>query len=173
MVPKGFIRYHVLAALNEKPMSGSELTEQIEKHTGGAWKPSPGSIYPLLSWLQDNAYIKELPTENGLKRYELTSTGKALLEEQIKMHKKFREEAGFLTEPFFDRFLMKIPCGKSAQIHASMKRLAVSTFKLGHTLRENYSEPALDEALNAIDEASAKLDAINQKLKGEPKHESK
>lgn len=33
MVPKGFIRYHVLEALNEKPMSGSEMMEQIEKHT--------------------------------------------------------------------------------------------------------------------------------------------
>ena len=53
-------------------MSGSELMEEIEKHTGGHWKPSPGSIYPLLSWLQDNGYIKELPSENGLKRYELT-----------------------------------------------------------------------------------------------------
>jgi DNA-binding PadR family transcriptional regulator len=76
MVPKGFIRYHVLEALNEKPMSGSELMDQIEKHTGGTWKPSPGSIYPLLSYLQDNGYIKELPTDNGLKRYELTLTGK-------------------------------------------------------------------------------------------------
>ena len=34
-VPKGFIRYHVLEALNEKPMSGSELMDAIEKHTGG------------------------------------------------------------------------------------------------------------------------------------------
>ena len=72
MVPKGFIRYHVLECLSQKPMSGSELMEDIERHTGGCWKPSPGSIYPLLSWLQDNGHIKELPVENGLKRYELT-----------------------------------------------------------------------------------------------------
>ena len=66
-VPKGFIRFHVLRALNEKPMSGSELMEKIEKHAGGFWKPSPGSIYPLLSSLQEHGYIKELPTENGLE----------------------------------------------------------------------------------------------------------
>jgi DNA-binding PadR family transcriptional regulator len=173
MVPKGFIRYHVLEALNEKPMSGSELMEQIEKHTGGTWKPSPGSIYPLLSWLQDNGYIRELPTENGLKRYELTQTGKALLEEQTKVRKKFREEAGFVTEPFFERFFMKIPPEKTAQIRASMKRLAITSFKLGSSLRENFSEQALNEALKTIDEASAKLEAINTKLKGEPKNESK
>jgi DNA-binding PadR family transcriptional regulator len=173
MVPKGFIRYHVLEALNEKPMSGSELMEQIEKHTEGAWKPSPGSIYPLLSWLQDNAYIKELPTENGLKRYELTQTGKALLEEQTKMRRKFREESGFLTEPFFDRFFMKIPPEKTLQIRTSMKRFAVASFKLGSTMRENFSEQALDEALNVLNEASGKLEEINNKLKGEPKNESK
>lgn len=171
MVPKGFIRYHVLEALNEKPMSGSELIDQIEKHTGGAWKPSPGSIYPLLSWLQDNGYIKELPTENGLKRYELTESGKNLLEEQTKVRKKFREEAGFLTEPFFERFLMKIPAEKTAQIRASMKRLAIASFKLGNTLREHFSEKELDEALFAIDETSRKLEEINNKLKEEKSSE--
>ena len=171
LVPKGFIRYHVLEALNEKPMSGSELMEQIEKQTEGAWKPSPGSIYPLLSRLQDNGYINELPIENGLKRYELTLTGRKLLQEHAKMHKKFREEAGFLTQPFFDRFLMKIPPEKSAQNRTSMKRLAISTFKLGHTLRETYSEEALEEALRTIDEASTKLEAINNKLKVKTKNE--
>ncbi len=170
MVPKGFIRYHVLEALNEKPMSGSELMDQIEKHTGGAWKPSPGSIYPLLSYLQDNGYVKELPVENGLKRYELTPSGKTLLEDQAKVREKFREDSGFLN-PFFERFFMKIPPEKPAQIRASMKRLAVTSFKLGHTLNDNYSEKALDEALAAIDEASEKLEDINAKLKGENKHD--
>jgi len=94
MVPKGFIRYRVLNSLKEKPMSGSEIIESIEKHTGGFWKPSPGSIYPLLAWLQDHAYIKDLPVENGLKRYELTKNGNALLEEQERIRKKFVEEAG-------------------------------------------------------------------------------
>src|SRR3972149_3163410 len=110
MVPKGFIRYHVLEALNQKPMSGSELMEEIEKQTGGFWKPSPGSIYPLLAWLQDNGHIKELPAENGLKRYELTESGKALLAEQEKVRHQFSEEAGFMPGQFFDSFLMNRHC---------------------------------------------------------------
>ena len=90
MVPKGFIRYRVLESLNEKPMSGSEIMTDIEGQTGGFWKPSPGSIYPLLSWLQDNGHVKELPMENGLKRYELTEKGKKLLFEQRKIRKHLR-----------------------------------------------------------------------------------
>jgi len=169
MVPKGFIRYHVLEALSEKPMSGSELMEEIEKHTSGFWKPSPGSIYPLLAWLQDNAYIKELPTENGLKRYELTQSGKAMLEEQKKIRKKVREEVGFLPAPFFDTFLMKIPPEKTVAIRDSMRRLAIAFFHVGSTLQEKFSEQALNEALSAVNETSKKLEEINKKLKGEPK----
>ena len=168
MVPKGFIRYHVLEALSQKPMSGSELMDEIEKHTGGFWKPSPGSIYPLLSWLQDNGYIKELPVENGLKRYELTESGKALLDEQKQIRKKFREEVGFLPAPFFDSFLMKIPPEKTAEIRKSIRRLAISFFQLGSTLQEKFSEQALDEALSVVDEASRKFEEINKKIKGNP-----
>jgi DNA-binding PadR family transcriptional regulator len=166
MVPKGFLRYHVLQALNQKPMSGSELMDEIHEHTGGNWKPSPGSIYPLLAWLQDNAYVKELPTENGFKRYELTQNGKDLLDEQTKIREKFHADAGFMTNPFFDRFFSKIPEEKTNQIRAAMKGLLFSSIMLGKTLRENYSEKDLDEALKVLDEASQKLDEINSKLKG-------
>src|SRR5664279_5278803 len=158
MVPKGFLRYHVLEALNQKPMSGSELMEEIHKHTGGNWKPSPGSIYPLLAWLQDNTFVKELPTENGFKRYELTKSGKDFLEEQTKIREKFQSEAGFMTNPFFDRFFGNVPQEKSNQIRASMRRLFVSSIKLGKALRENYSEKTLDEALKVLDDTSAKLE---------------
>jgi DNA-binding PadR family transcriptional regulator len=171
MVPKGFLRYHVLEALNQKPMSGSELMEEIHKHTGGNWKPSPGSIYPLLAWLQDNEYVKELPTENGFKRYELTQSGKELLEEQTKVREKFRSDAGFMANPFFDRFFGNVPQEKSNQIRASMRGLFVSSIKLGKTLRENYSEKDLDEALKVLNEAAQKIDEINSKLKSENKHE--
>ena len=167
MVPKGFLRYHVLEALNEKPMSGSELMDQIQKHTEGAWKPSPGSIYPLLAWLQDNSYVKEAPTENGLKRYELTQNGKDLLEEQTKIRENFTQNAGFLASPFFDRFFSNVPEEKTTQIRASMKRLFISSIKLAKTLRENYSEKELNEALKVLDEASTKLEQIRTKIKGE------
>jgi len=165
MVPKGFIRYRVLESLNEKPMSGSELMEEIEKHTGGCWKPSPGSIYPLLAWLQDNGCIKELPLENGLKRYQLTTSGKTLLEEQKTIRAKFREEIGFFPAPF-DNFFMKMPQEKIVEIRNSMKRLALAFFNLGKTLKEDYSAKALNESLSAVDAASEKLEKINKKLKG-------
>ena len=167
MVPKGFIRYHVLEALNEKPMSGSELMEEIENHSGGFWKPSPGSIYPLLAWLQDNGGVKELPQENGLKRYELTPNGKALFEEQRKIRQKFREQAGFMPGQFFDNFMTNIPPEKLSEIRDTLRNFARAMFLLGKSLREHYSEQGVDEALRVIGETSKKLEGINQKLKSE------
>ncbi len=164
MVPKGFIRYHVLEALNEQPMSGSELMEEIEKHSGGFWKPSPGSIYPLLAWLQDNSYVRELPQENGLKRYELTQNGKALFEEQKKIREKFREQAGFMPGQFFDNFMPNIPPEKLREIRDTMRNFAQAMFRLGNSLRENYSEQVVNSALRVIDETSKKLESINQQI---------
>jgi DNA-binding PadR family transcriptional regulator len=167
MVPKGFIRFRVLESLNEKPMSGSELIEEIEKNTSGFWKPSPGSIYPLLSWLQEHRCIHELPTENGLKRYELTESGKSLLDEQKRIRQKFREEVGFLPAPFFEGLLSRISPEKTIEIRESIRRLAITFFNLSSTLKENFSEKALKETLGVLDETSKKLDEINRKYMGE------
>jgi DNA-binding MarR family transcriptional regulator len=105
--------------------------------------------------------------ENGLKRYELTESGKALFEEQKKIRKHVRKEAGFLSAPFFDSFLMKIPPEKNDEIRKSVKRLAIAFFQLGSALQEDFSEEALNEALRVVDEASRKFEEIHKKLKGE------
>jgi DNA-binding PadR family transcriptional regulator len=111
--------------------------------------------------------VKELPQENGLKRYELTQNGKSLLEEQKKIRQKFREQGGFMPGQFFDSFLTKIPHENIGEIRDSMKHLAIAMFTLGNTLREKYSQEALTEALQVVNETSKKLEEINKKLKGE------
>ena len=171
MVPKGFIRYHVLESLGEKPMSGSEIIGEIEKRTNGHWKPSPGSVYPLLSWLQDNGYVEELPTDqNGLKRYQLTQNGKNLLEEQKKIRTNFRKEAKLFAPPFLGALWFKIPSEKTAEIRETMRRLMSAFFELGGSLEEKFSEVALEQARKVLDEAAEKLEGINRKL-GESKDE--
>lgn len=181
MVPKGYIRYQVLESLNEKPMSGSEIMNQIESRTDGRWKPSPGSIYPLLAWLQDNGHVKELPPEqSGMKRYELTENGKALLEEQRKIITEQREKmkeyskshwkfgrGRFFGPPFLGAFLAGLPEEKIVEARKTMRRLAMSFFELGRNMEEHASEKAFDEALKLLNTTAEKLEEINQKLKGE------
>jgi DNA-binding PadR family transcriptional regulator len=164
MVPKGFLRYHVLEALNEQPMSGSELTDHIQKHTGGKWKPSPGSIYPLLSWLHCNAYIKEIPADSELKRYELTQSGRDFLDEQTKIREKFSESAMFMASPFFDRIFSRIPAKKTNEIRVAMKRQLASSIKLAKVLQENYSEQTMAEAIKVFNETNKKIEDIIKKI---------
>ena len=166
MVPKGFIRYHVLESLGEKPMSGSEIMDEIEKRTNGHWKPSPGSVYPLLSWLQDNGFVKELPTDqNGLKRYQLTEKGMNLLDEKRKIGLKFRKEAKFFAPPFLGALWFKIPPEKTVEVRETMRRLMSAFFDLGGSLEEKFSEKALEQACKVLDETAGKLEEINQKLR--------
>jgi len=167
MVPKGFIRYQVLESLSEKPMSGSELMNDIEKRTNGHWKPSPGSIYPLLAWLQDNGYVKELPTDqNGMKRYELTDSGKALLDEERRIKKKFKREARFFCPPPFLGAWFRIPPEKTLEVRESMRKLMAAFFELGSDLEEEFSKKAIEEARKILDDAAEELEKINKKMKG-------
>ena len=62
-VPRGLLRFLVLKMLSEKPMSGTEIIEEIQTQTG-SWKPSPGSIYPLLSWMLKKATPKNCQEMN-------------------------------------------------------------------------------------------------------------
>lgn len=166
IVPKGFIRHHVLESLSEKPMSGSEIMGDIENRTNGHWRPSPGSIYPLLAWLQDNGHVKELPSDqSGLKRYELTDKGKVLLEEQKRIKKEFGREAKFFAPPFLGALWFHIPPEKTAEVRESVRRVIGAFFDLGNCLEQEFSEQAIEEATKALDETSGKLEGICKRLK--------
>ena len=170
MVPKGFIRYQVLEALSEKPMSGSEIMDEIEKRTSGHWKPSPGSIYPLLAWLQDNGYVTELEShEGGMKRYQLTEKGKTLYDEEKKIKRSFRREAKMFPPPFLGALWFRIPPEKTAEVRESVKRLMIAFFEFGTTLEANFSEQAVEEARKVLDETAERIEKINKDLKAKKK----
>ncbi|MEM1566691.1 MAG: PadR family transcriptional regulator [Candidatus Bathyarchaeia archaeon] len=167
-VPKGFLRFQVLELLSEKSMSGSEIINEIERRTGGWWKPSPGSVYPLLAWLQDNGYIREVPAEEtGVRRYTLTDKGKQLLEEQRKVRCHFRMGRKFFALPMMGGLWLRIPAEKAEEIRESFRRLFKALFSLGLTLEERFSEQTLKEALTVLNETAKRLEEIEKRLKGE------
>jgi len=66
----------ILSMLNASPKTGAEIMDSIEEMSQGWWRQSPGSIYPLLSELEKEGYIKKL--DDG--KYELTQKSKDELE---------------------------------------------------------------------------------------------
>ena len=77
---RGDVRAAVLVLLDEGPMTGYALMAEIERRSEGAWRPSPGSVYPTLALLEDEGLIRPQPGD-GRTPYELTDDGKAHVEE--------------------------------------------------------------------------------------------
>ncbi|WP_442972802.1 PadR family transcriptional regulator [Rhodococcus sp. G-MC3] len=77
---RGDVRAAVLLLLADSPMHGYELIQQIVAKSDGAWKPSPGSIYPALSQLEDEGLVMIEKVE-GRKTAQLTDQGKAFVDE--------------------------------------------------------------------------------------------
>ncbi|WP_173572507.1 PadR family transcriptional regulator [Acetobacter sicerae] len=74
----GEMRLLVLSLIAENPTYGYELIKTIEEKFGGSYTPSPGVIYPTLTWLEEAGYIR--PTaEEGRKSYGITSEGEAFV----------------------------------------------------------------------------------------------
>jgi DNA-binding PadR family transcriptional regulator len=75
----GELRFLLLAVIAEQPRHGYELIKLIEERVGGSYSPSPGVIYPTLSWLDDMGYASLEVQEGGRKLYHLTSEGQSFL----------------------------------------------------------------------------------------------
>ncbi len=69
---RGWLRPWITSMLNRSPKNGAEIMDEIERNSWGSWRPSPGSVYPLLDEMVQEGTIKK--KEDG--RYELTEKGK-------------------------------------------------------------------------------------------------
>jgi DNA-binding PadR family transcriptional regulator len=165
-VPKGFLKYVVLKMLDEKPLSGSEIMNEIEEKTKGHWKPSPGSIYPLLSWLQEKKYTEEaVNQEPGMKRYTLTEEGKAFLQEHIKKQNEINERFDAFRSPFYRNLWFNAHSDEIQELWEAEKKLIKTGWRLLDSLNEKYSEEIATQTAEVINQATGKLEEIAEKLK--------
>ncbi|HZO98575.1 MAG TPA: PadR family transcriptional regulator [Gaiellaceae bacterium] len=77
---RGDVRAAILLLLEEEPRNGYQVMQELEQRSGGAWRPSPGSVYPALQLLADEGLIRGESREGGTV-YELTEAGRAHLDE--------------------------------------------------------------------------------------------
>lgn len=163
-VPRGLLRFLVLKMLSEKPMSGAEIIEEIQTQTG-SWKPSPGSIYPLLSWMLKKGYTKELPRDElGFKRYCYTEKGRLFLEQQIEVGKDFMKKIEFLAPMLIGGFNLGEKDKKFLQSKESAQKLVKSFIFLRQNL-DSITEKEAKEISELLKEGSAKIDKIVQRIK--------
>jgi DNA-binding PadR family transcriptional regulator len=80
-VQRGDVRTAILLLLAEEPMHGYQIMQAMGDRTGGAWRPSPGAVYPTIAQLEDEGLVTT-QEEGGRRLVTLTAEGRAYLEER-------------------------------------------------------------------------------------------
>lgn len=147
LLEHGDLRFVILALLQDKPSHGYELIRALEERTGGAYRPSPGVIYPTLSLLEDEGFVVPTGEEGGRKAYQITAAGAEALE---------RNRAA--VDAVFGRLdeAAKASPRSSPRVERAMQNLAAA---LRLRLQgEAPTEAQIDAITAAIDEAAAKVE---------------
>lgn len=130
----GDLRFVLLALLEEQSRHGYDLIKELEERTGGAYRPSPGVVYPTLALLEDEGLIRQAEGEAGRKLFEITLEGKAELE---------RNRAG--VDAVFARI---DEASKSAG--PGRPRIGRAMLNLGMALKNRMSRPVTPEDVDRI-----------------------
>jgi hypothetical protein len=136
------VRAAILRLLAEKPMHGYQIIAEIEKRSGGAWKPSAGSVYPTLQLLVDEGIIDQ-QVEDGRKTYSLTAAGQA--EADVSSNRS----APWETPGRFD------PLGVGP-----LPRAGVDLAHAAAQVRRTGTPEQVEQAVAVLDEARRKLYSI-------------
>lgn len=73
------LRLMALDLIAQEPRHGYDVIRALSERSGGAWAPSPGMVYPLLTLLTDMGLIVEEEQAGARKRFAITSAGQATL----------------------------------------------------------------------------------------------
>ena len=152
MFEQGDLKYVILRLLDEKPRHGYEIIKELEDRFGGAYSPSPGTVYPTLTMLEDLGYARATPEEAGRKIYEITDAGRAYLKEHSEtvdgiFDRMARFVEGFLDEPMMD-------------LTGAFKRLGRATY--GTAARHVRDADRLKKIREILDRAAREVEELDR-----------
>lgn len=140
---RGMIKTAVFAALAEGPMHGYQIIQRIEQLSGGAWRPSPGSVYPTLQEFEDRGFVRSEEVE-GKRVYALTELGAAEAD-------KLRDTEGNL--PWMEA---EGHVGTRMKLRQSVGALAAATRQVGMS----GSDETVEKTLEILADARRRIYAL-------------
>jgi DNA-binding PadR family transcriptional regulator len=78
MLAQGDLRLIALALIAEQPRYGYEIIKVLEDKTAGWYSPSPGVVYPTLTFLEEAGYVTA-QADGAKKLYSITEEGRTYL----------------------------------------------------------------------------------------------
>ena len=136
---RGDVRAAILSLLGQEPQNGYRLMKSFDRATDGAWRPSPGSIYPTLTQLQDEGLIVAIG-EGRSSEFQLTDAGRAyIVEHADELDQAWQSATGQSDEDL--------------AFHASVAKLhgAIEQFRIAATDEQRAAGgKAIDDARRAL-----------------------
>jgi DNA-binding PadR family transcriptional regulator len=129
---RGDVRTAILLVVGDQPMHGYQIMQAMSDRTGGAWRPSPGAVYPTIAQLEDEGLVTT-QEEGGRRLVTLTSEGHTYLEERsARLGDPFADFAAQATGPDLRDPLHELHAaarqiatgGSPAQVEAAARVLA-------------------------------------------------
>jgi DNA-binding PadR family transcriptional regulator len=120
MFEQGDLKLVILRLLEEKPRHGYEIIKELESRSAGAYSPSPGTVYPTLTLLEDMGYARAVPEEGGKKIYEITDEGR----------KHLAENSSTVNDVFdkFVKFAEGITASPMMEVNNAFRNVAKATY---------------------------------------------
>src|SRR5215475_4216336 len=103
MLAQGDLRLIALALIAEQPRHGYEIIKVLEEKTAGWYSPSPGIVYPTLTYLEEAGYVTA-QAEGAKKLYTITDEGRAHLEDNRSFVDAVLERLALIGERMRRRF---------------------------------------------------------------------
>lgn len=144
----GDLRFVVLALIAEQSRHGYELIKALEDRTGGAYRPSPGVIYPLLSMLEDEGFIRPTEADGGRKLFTITPEGQAALDQNRPM-----------VDAVFGRMDEASQASRQSG-HRVGRAMANLGMALGQRMRRPITEDQIDKIITMIDDTAATIEKV-------------
>ena len=152
MFEQGDLKYVILRLLEEKPRHGYEVIKELEDRFGGAYSPSPGTVYPTLTMLEDMGYAKAGTDDGGRKVYAITPEGAAYLKEHSTTVDSIFERIAQFMEGFLDAPMM--------EVNAAFRRVAKSAYATAS--RNVHDKAKLEKIRDALARAAAELETLEK-----------
>jgi len=146
---RGEVRYLILDVLRDKARHGYEIIQAIEEKTGGAYRPSPGTVYPTLQLLEEIGHVRSRE-EDGKRLYQLNPEG----EQELAAHRQEVDDA-------YDRLKGDNDWLDTAELHDLMGRVHRLLRLVGKAFRRGRMGGAqLRRVAQTVEEAISKIEAM-------------
>jgi DNA-binding PadR family transcriptional regulator len=166
MLASGDLQLIILALLSEKPRYGYEIIKQVEEHSSGMYSPSPGMVYPALTYLEEMGYAAS-ESEGTKKLYKITEAGtehlnknRASVEETLDQLSRFGKKMADFQKRYAEENEERDDAGSDARpgIKAEWREAKQEFRELRHDLKA-----AIIEKLDATPEERQRVFGILRK----------